>query len=265
MYESIEDISLHKKQAPVAILTLGTFEVSLNNVKIPSKEWKRDKSVQLLQFMIMARNRKALHKEQIIDRLWEGDMDDQGFKVALHGINKVLEPGRKSHSETSFIERTGLTYKINTDLTWIDTVAFESLISIGNKNILTDKEKAITAFRHALQLHNGLFLPDRIYEDWTSDERERLQLAFLNSSTSLAELMLHSNPSESIQICQNALLSDLTWEEAYRIQMEAFYIRGNRPMAIRTYQICEKVLMEEMSLRPLPETRKLYEKICNEG
>jgi DNA-binding SARP family transcriptional activator len=43
--------------------------------------------------------------------------------------------------------------------------------------------------------------------------------------------------------------------------MEAFYKKGNRPMAIKTYQVCEKVLSEEMGLKPLPETKKLYESI----
>jgi DNA-binding SARP family transcriptional activator len=264
VYDSIDEINRQKDRASVNILTFGTFEVYLHGIKIPNKEWKRDKSVQLLQFMLMARNRKALHKEQIIDRLWEGEIDDQGFKVALHGINKVLEPNRKSHSETAFIERIGLTYKINTEDIWIDTVAFEAFIALGNKNIQNQPEIAISALREALSLHNGQFLPDRIYEDWTSDERERLQLAYLNAGITLAELLIKSNPSESIRICQEVLLVDETWEDAYRIQMEAFYSRGNRPMAIRTYQVCEKVLAEEMGLKPLPETRRLYEKIKSE-
>lgn len=258
---SISDILSKKDSARVVILTLGTFEVYLDGKKISPKEWKRDKSLQLLQFMLMARNRKALHKEQIMDRLWEDEIDDQGFKVALHGINKVLEPEKKSHADPSFIERIGHTYRLVLDDIWIDAMAFESLVSLGNKNIISDTHLAIHAFQEALSLHKGQFLPDRIYEDWSADERERLQLIFLNASISLAELFLKDNPAESIELCQDALLVDIAWEDAYRIQMAAFYSRGNRPMAIKTYQVCERVLWEEMALKPLPETRKLYEKI----
>ncbi|MBK8517255.1 MAG: transcriptional regulator [Saprospiraceae bacterium] len=250
-----------KNNAAVVIYTFGNFEVYSDSKKIPQKSWKRDKSLQLLQFMIFSCHQKALHKEQIIDRLWEDDMDDQGFKVALHGISKVLEPSKKSHAESRFIERNGHTYRLNTSELWVDSFSFESLIYMGNRYVHTNPTIAEQALREALLLHTGTFLPDRIFEDWSADERERLQLMFLNASVTLAELLLEKNPAESIQLCQNALLEDLTWEDAYRIQMAAFYARGNRPMAIKTYQVCEKVLWEEMALKPLPETRKLYEKI----
>jgi DNA-binding SARP family transcriptional activator len=45
--------------------------------------------------------------------------------------------------------------------------------------------------------------------------------------------------------------------------MEAWLRKGNRPMAIKTYQQCEKVLMEEMGIGPLPETKLLYKKITS--
>jgi DNA-binding SARP family transcriptional activator len=262
---TITEILQKRNIATVTILTLGTFEVFVHGEKVSPKAWKRDKSVQLLQFMLMARNRKALHKEQIMDKLWEDELDDQGFKVALHGINKVLEPNRKSHSEPTYIERVGHTYRLISDDIWIDAVAFESLVSFANKNIQHNADIAIEAFQAAILLHQGQFLPDRIFEDWSADERERLQLMFLNASLSLAELLLTKNPVESIQICQEALLVDVAWEDAYRIQMEAFYMKGNRPMAIKTYQVCERVLWEEMALKPLPETRKLYEKILQDN
>lgn len=258
---TIAEILAKKKSALVIIQTLGNFEVIVENKKVSPKVWKRDKSLQLLQFMLISCRQKALHKEQIIDRLWEDDMDDQGFKVAMHGIHKVLEPDKKSHAEPRFIERNGHTYKLITDSVWVDSYAFESLISIGNRYIQTDPVLAQEAFRQALLLHAGTFLPDRIFEDWSADERERLQLMFLSASISLAELLIDSNPAESIQLCQQALLADITWEDAYRLQMAAFFARGNRPMAIKTYQVCEKVLWEKMALKPLPETRRLYEKI----
>ena len=260
---TISEILQKKQDALVIIQTLGNFSVFVENQKVPPKAWKRDKSLQLLQFMLISSRQKALHKEQIIDRLWDDDMDDQGFKVAMHGIHKVLEPNKISHAEPRYIERNGHTYKLITDSLWVDSYVFESLISIGNRHLNDDPMLAQKAYREALKLHTGTFLPDRIFEDWSADERERLQLMFLNASISLAELLLDINPAESIQLCQQALLADVTWEDAYRLQMAAFFARGNRPMAIKTYQVCEKVLWEEMAIKPLPETKKLYQAILN--
>jgi DNA-binding SARP family transcriptional activator len=72
---------------------------------------------------------------------------------------------------------------------------------------------------------------------------------------------VEKNPMESIRFAQKALLIDHAWEDAYRVQMEAYLQKGNRPMAIKTYQQCEKVLEEEFGIEPLPETQQLLRKI----
>ena len=87
----LEQLSAQFEQAEVRIYTLGQFSVSLNGEPILPKQWGRDKTIQLFQYLISNRNRHALHKEKIMDNLWE-EGDDRDFKVALHGINKVLEP-----------------------------------------------------------------------------------------------------------------------------------------------------------------------------
>ena len=53
--------------AQIRIETLGNFCVWRNHEKIDSKEWGRDKTIQLLQYLISNRQRNALHKEKIID------------------------------------------------------------------------------------------------------------------------------------------------------------------------------------------------------
>ncbi|MES2798082.1 MAG: bacterial transcriptional activator domain-containing protein [Bacteroidota bacterium] len=259
--DKIEKILAKKQTAIVKVEVFGTFTVWVDNQKLNSKNWGRDKSIQLFQFLAMARSRKAMLKDQIVDKLWENDMDDQGFKVALHGINKALEPDRKSHSDTKFVLRNGHAYQLDLTYLFIDSHAFEELIIIGNQHVNEKSSIAIQCYRQAIALHKGAFLPDRIYEDWSSDERERLQLMFLGASVTLAELLLSENPNESIQLCQEALLADVTWEEAYRIQMLAYLKKGNRPMAIKTYQVCEAVLKAEFGIKPLPETRKIYQTI----
>ena len=41
---------------------------------------------------------------------------------------------------------------------------------------------------------------------------------------------------------------DPIWEDAYRIQMKAYINQGNRPLAIRTYRQCVKVLEQELGI-----------------
>ena len=146
---------------------------------------------------------------------------------------------------------------------WVDVAAVEELIRIGNDALTTHQSEAIIAYQKALDLYQGIYLPNRLYEDWSSAERERIQLFILNTYISLGELLLSTNPVESIRLAQQALLLDATWEEAYRLQMDAYLKKGNRPMAIKTYRQCEEVLQKEFGIAPLPETKALIKKIID--
>lgn len=260
LQEELQILIQCKKDTLVHIATLGNFLVTVNGKKIEAKSWGRDKTIQLFQYFVSNRQRNALHKEKIMDDLWE-DWNDRDFKVALHGIHKVLEPNRPSRTEPKYIIRQGVSYQINQELVWIDAEAVEQFVTIGNKAFLEEKETAIDAYLEAIALYKGTYLPNRIYEDWTSEEREKLQLLILGAYINLAELFLQENPMESIRLAQKALQIDITWEEAYRIQMRGYMNRGNRPQAIKTFLKCEAVLQEEYGIAPLPETKELLQKI----
>jgi DNA-binding SARP family transcriptional activator len=139
--------------------------------------------------------------------------------------------------------------------------ALEKYIIIGNEAFTSDNSISKTAYKAAIDLYKGSYLPNRIYEDWTSEEREKTQLSILGAYVTLAEILVDENPLESIRLAQKALAIDNTWEDAYRIQMKAYIVKGNRPQAIKTYMKCEVILEEEYGISPLPETKKLLKQI----
>lgn len=247
-------------EAPIKFQTLGQFTLWRDGEKVSPKEWGRDKTLQLIQYLISYRNKHALHKEHIMDHLWE-EGDDRDFKVALHGVNKVLEPNRPSRTEAIYVERQGLTYQLNLELVWIDVEAIENYIILGNKALINFPDIAQEAYQQAIDLYHGAYLPNRIYEDWSSEEREKIQVLILGALVNLAELLVTSNPMESIRLAQEAIALDRTWEDAYRIQMSAYIIKGNRPQALKTYQKCADILDEEYGISPLPATKALLKEI----
>jgi two-component SAPR family response regulator len=181
----------------------------------------------------------------------------------MHGINKVLEPDRKSRSEFKYILRQGATYQLDMRHISVDLDVIEACIAWGNEHTHKDPSVSIEAYRKALELYQGSFLPNRVYDDWTIEERERVQVLILGAFITLAELVLEENPMESIRLAQRALLIDHTWEDAYRIEMKAFIQRGNRPQAIKAYRQCQAVLREEFGIDPLPQTQRLLSSIQN--
>lgn len=259
--EEIARLEQQRDKAEIRVQTLGQFKTWRHGHLIPNKDWGRDITLQLFQFFITARHRHAQHKEQIIDRIWESadqKSGDQSFKVALHGINKILEPDRKSRAEARFVIRQGSTYQLTSDPIWIDIDALEAFIALGNQHLNSAPKQAALAFQKAIELYQGIYLPNRLYEDWTSEERERIQVLSLGAFLTLAELLVLENPMECIRLAKQALLIDASWEDAYRLQMQAYLNKGNRPMAIKTYQQCQKVLEEEFGIDPLPATQKVY-------
>jgi two-component SAPR family response regulator len=143
-----------------------------------------------------------------------------GRRLSLaNGITKVLEPNKKSHADAHYITRQGVTYQLNLKDMWIDADALEAYIALGNQSLNDDPTLAKQAYTEAIQLYEGVYLPNRLYEDWSSDERERLQVLALGAIITLSELLLPDNPLETIRLAQQALLIDPAWEDAYRLQM----------------------------------------------
>lgn len=253
------------EMASLRIQTLGGFRLWRDGVEIEPAAWSREKALHLFQFLVtMRRHPSPLHKEQIIDRLWpelDAEEGDRDFKVALNTVYKVLEPERKPRVESRFVQRQGLVYRLDLAEIWVDADAFEALVAAGNGILVAHADAAVHSYQQALALYTGDYLPERRYEDWSSAERERLQLLALGVMTTLANLLLEQSPLESIRLTQHVLATDPVWEEAYRVQMRAYLVQGNRPLALRTYQQCVRMLDEELGVEPLPETRQLIERI----
>lgn len=241
------------------VYSLGQFVVHRDGVAIPEQEWGREKTVQLFQFLVANLQRTAIHREQISDRIWEDDKAND-FKVALHGINKVLEPNRPPRTPPTYLLRQGHSYQLDHQKVWVDTLALENYVAIANA-VEQKNANAIKALQEAISLYHGVFLPDRIYEDWSAEERERIQVIVMGAYYYLAELQLPINAMETIRLSQNALNIDAGWEDLYRLQMTAYIQNGNRPQAIKTFQKCKAVLDEEYGLEPLPATTKLLSAI----
>lgn len=260
--ETLSQLLTFQENAPIRIQTLGHFNVWRGGEKVSQKEFNRDKTLQLLQYFISNRNKHYLHKEHIMEHLWE-DGDDRDFKVALHGVNKVLEPDRPARTEPKYLIRQGVSYELDKEQVWIDVEALEKYVILGNNAYNNATDIAIQAYKKAIDIYQGAYLPNRIFEDWSSEEREKSQILILGAYVTLAEMLLNENPMESIRLAQEAISIDKTWEDAYRIQMQGYITKGNRPQALKVYQKCVEVLEEEYGIDPLPQTKKLVQKIAS--
>ena len=243
------------------VQTLGGFQVWRGEAAIPPNGWRRDKSKQLFQLLLTYRH-SPLDRDQICEYLWP-EVDpmtaQRNFKITLNTLYQVLEPEREAGSESAFIFREGTTYSLrpNADL-WLDAEEF-------SKTAKEAKEDP-TLLQKVVELYQGEYLPDTLYETWAAEESERLSTLFLECADRLAEILVGKKRfSEVIELCQRILGQDNCWERAYRHLMSAYDGLGDRGQVGRTYQRCVQTLRQELDVGPAPDTQKLYEQLVTSG
>ncbi len=261
----LENVEFHPGYQ-LQVQTLGEFRVWRGKQEVAPSDWRREKARRLFQVLLTYR-RGMLDRDQILEMLWP-DQDPEtarrDFKVALSTLCKVLEPDRPEGIPSAYIVRDGSRYGLRpgADL-WLDVEELEALIAGGDRLLERDPEGALECYRKALTLYRGDYLEDCLYEDWCSEERERLVALYLRTADRVAELLAQRAAWEDVlTLCQEVLTRDPCWESAYRWMMLAYARTGRRAQAARVYTRCVQRLRDELQVEPSPATVQLYEAIC---
>jgi DNA-binding SARP family transcriptional activator len=246
---------------------LGPFRVWRGAQEIAPDDWRREKARQILQVLLTHRGR-LLDRDQIVEMLWPGSDPETGqrnFNVALSTLRRILQPDREPRAPSAYVVRDGTLYGLRptADL-WLDTVHFECLVEEGDQLFANNVEAAIDRYREALACYQGEYLEECPYEDWCSEERERLLTLFLRTADRMSRVFAEREEwEEAIKICRSILARDNCWERAYRVMMTAYAQLSNRTQALRAYRSCEQCLREELDVAPSPATRRLYASILD--
>lgn len=126
--------------------------------------------------------------------------------------------------------------------------------------------------RAAVHLYRGDFLEDFAvrdapdFESWALTERERLRQTALNAWQHLAALAVESRDYvESIEAARQILALEPWHEEAHRQLMSLLAANGQRGAALAQYEVCRRVLAEELAVEPSTATVELYQRIARDA
>lgn len=261
---------IYKPPYPLAIRLLGAFVVVRGELEIRDRDWRSSKARQFFQILLTEQGR-AVPRDYILDLLWP-DMDTSpainNLRVTLNRLSKALEPDRPEGAPSAFILQQGDTFSINpaADIT-LDTTQFAQKVDEGSRAFYRgQRREAMAILREAMQLYGGSYLPDALYDDWSTIERERMLHMFTEAALLLGEIVLdEGHAHEAIGLAWRVIEQERSNEQAYRLLMRAHASLGERNSALRLYQRLVKVLQEDLDVEPMVETRTLFKQIRTMG
>lgn len=246
------------------ISLFGACSVSLGRQNVQERDWHRDKAKELLALLVLNRNR-FLSKQEIYEELWpstEFENAERDFKVTYNALLKVIEPEREARQESFFIERKGQLYRIRPSARiLVDTELWKK--ELDKINLLGPPEMQLRHLKKAVSLYQGDIMSDRQVESkWIRREQENYRTAYLEALERIAQLYTRLQDfNKVIYWAEKILGQDETWEEAYRLLMYAYYQKKNRRRALELYATCERILHDELGVRPMETTENMHDLI----
>ncbi len=248
------------------IRTLGAFSIWRGEIEVRDRDWRSSKARQLFQLLLTERGR-MLSRDRVLETLWpdlEADAAANNLRVTINRLSKALEPDRPDGAPPTYLVSQAETYGFNMACEYeLDAANFAAAVTEGQRaDERGQRQIALLAFRRAIDLYGGQFLPDNLYEDWSVVERERLALLFNETAIRLGSLLLEEGHAhEAIGLAWRVLEQDRAQEDAYLLLMRAHASLGERSTALRLYARCVTALNDELGVTPMPATTTFYEQL----
>lgn len=247
------------------IRLFGDVSVQQDNRSIP---FLSGKALELFCYLLIHRDR-AHTREILSEVLWPGGRpaaSKRYLRQALWRLNSTVQclPDRhRTGTELLLIVEPDWV-RVNPDAAWwLDVNAFERAYAAARDTSGHSlSHSQAEDLESALELYRG-DLMTTWYHDWCGYERDRLQLAYL---AMLDQLMGYCEVrrlyAKGLGLGQTVLRYDPARECTHRQLMRLHYRAEDRTSAIRQYERCASVMVQEFGVQPSAGTVALYEQIC---
>jgi DNA-binding SARP family transcriptional activator len=226
---------------------LGAMELRIGNDSLPGLDSARAES--LLAYLLLHREAPQ-PRHRLAFLLWPDSTEAQ----ALTNLRKVLHTLRRTLPDADeWIEVAPRTLQWREDAPlWFDVEEFERAIEEG-------------CLDEAIALYGGELL-EGCYDEWLTEERERLASLYLDALDRLARSREQEGRwPEAIRHAERLVAADPLREESHRLLIGLCHAAGDRARAVRAYHVCAATLERELGIEPSPGTRATYEAVLDAG
>ena len=246
------------------ISLLGGFNVAHDGAALLQPASRRTQA--LLAYLLLKRQRS--HQRDVLAEVFWGDAPDaqarRCLRTALWRLRKILEP-RNVPSGTYLVTSSAGEVAFNRESDyWLDVASFED----GLDNLHAEPERELATrelqeLQRTLDLYRGDLL-EGIYDDWILADRERLRCLHLTGlHCAMHQYQRRDDYEAGLAMGRRILAEDPLRESVHRDMMRMYCLNSQRGEAIGQYQHCAQVLMEELGIAPMEETRRLFETLLS--
>jgi DNA-binding SARP family transcriptional activator/predicted ATPase len=193
------------------------------------------------------------------------------LRDALSDLNRVLSQHLEINQHlVAFVDDA----QSRDGCSWIDAVLFQRDIDEVHQSFRSTPSAAMlpaelaAKLEAALKLYRGEFLDGfyvrraALFEEWVIGQRELLHQSAVEALQILTEYYSVRGDYQTAQSHAAHMLRLDPWrEEGYRQLMRLLSLSGEQSAALKQYETCRQVLMDELGLEPGPDTTSLYEAI----
>ncbi len=197
------------------------------------------------------------HSRDAIATLLWGEMSDTKAK---QNLRSVLPDLRRLLGDHLQIERQTIAFNPSSPY-WLDVQVLRRDLATGRSTDLATRQAAVDLYRG--EFLSGFYVRNApAFEEWVLEQREQIHVLLVEASFSLvSEYMQQGDYAAALAANRKLLLLDPWSEPVHRQQMLLLAHLGERASALAQYESCQRILMEEFGVAPLPETTALFEQI----
>jgi DNA-binding SARP family transcriptional activator/predicted ATPase len=255
--------------AHLSLSLLGTFEVILAGQPITTFEY--DKVRALLAYLAVEADRPH-RRETLAGLLWPERPERSAHQNLSQALFKLRHAIGDHEVVPPFLQITPQTLQFNPSSDYqLDVSLFTTLITACQQHDhqrLATCEMCIERLQQAVTLYRGNFLEgfsladSPAFEEWSLLKREWLHRLALEALGQLASYFKDRAEYEAaLRYAWRQVELEPWYEEGHCQLIQLLALDGQRGAALAQYEVCCRLLAEELGVEPTAEMKRLYEQI----
>ena len=244
---------------PLAVRTLGGFELRRGPTVVDRDEWGRPHAAKLVRFLLVQGD-AAVSEDALFAALWPeraGTSARGALHVAVSRARAVLDASSPGNGRLIGEQRT---YRLR--LGAGDTIDAARFRGAADAALAAPGPDRRALLEHAAGLWGGEPLPEDGREPWARAWREELQGGYAAVLRALVAECERAGDRDGATLAAHRLVAlDPLDESAHRHLMLAYARGGRRAHALRAFLDCRRSLVAQLGIEPAQETARLQARI----